>query len=171
MEDQVRHHLTSPNIWTRFLYMVLFAIAYSIAEFVIICIAIFQFFAALITGRVNEPLLRFGDNLSTYVYQIFRYQTFNSEVRPFPFTDWPDEPQADNDWLKQSEPEVDPVAPASATTPAAAPSEPVPASPSAVSEESEPTSVPEPTSGSEPTGGSEQNVDDSGQSSDDYRIR
>lgn len=159
MEDQVRHHLISPNIWTRFLYMVLFAIAYSIAEFVIVCIAIFQFFAALITGRVNEPLLRFGNNLSTYVYQIFRYQTFNSEVRPFPFTDWPDEPQAENDWLKHPEAGEDSVAPASPPVPAAAPADPVPPSPSTGSGESEPTSD------------SEQNVDDSGQSSDDYRIR
>ena len=162
MEDQVRHHLTSPNIWTRFLYMVLFAIAYSIAEFVIVCIAIFQFFAALIPGRVNEPLLRFGNNLSTYVYQIFRYQTFNSEVRPFPFTDWPDEPQTDNDWLKAAQSAEDPLTPAATPAPTAAPAEPVPPAGS---------EAPEPTGGSESTDSSEQNVEDSGQSSDDDRVR
>ena len=160
MEDQVRHHLTSPNIWMRFLYMVLFAIAYSIAEFVIVCIAIFQFFAALITGRVNEPLLRFGNNLSTYVYQIFRYQTFNSEVRPFPFTDWPDEPQTENDWLKQPE---------TAVTPA----EPVPSSPRAEHHAPEPAAGTESESatGSESATDSESDIDDSGRSGDDDRIR
>jgi len=129
--------------------MVLFAIAYSIAEFVIVCIAIFQFFAALITGRVNEPLLRFGNNLSTYVYQVFRYQTFNSEVRPFPFTDWPDEPQTENDWLTQPE---------AAVTPAATPADPAPAADTVRDE-------------SESTNDSENNADDSGQRGDDDRVR
>jgi hypothetical protein len=146
--------------------MVLFAIAYSIAEFAIVCIAIFQFFAALITGSVNEPLLRFGNNLSTYIYQVFQYQTFNSEVRPFPFSDWPDEPHADNAWLKDPQPVEDPSAPAAASTPTPAPAPektpekapvpPVPATPS----------IP-----SGPASDSDQNVDDSGHRSDDDRIR
>ena len=41
---------------------------------------------------------RLGKNLSAYVYQIFQFQTFNSETRPFPFADWPDEDLPDNVW-------------------------------------------------------------------------
>jgi len=106
MADQFRHHLTSPNIWIRLLFMILFGIAYSIAEFVIVCIAIFQFFAALITGRVNESLLKLGNNLSVYVYQVFQFQTFNSETRPYPFSDWPNEAVAENAWLRDPEPDA-----------------------------------------------------------------
>jgi hypothetical protein len=121
MADQFRHHLTSPNIWIRLLFMILFGIAYSIAEFVIVCIAIFQFFAALITGRVNESLLKLGNNLSVYVYQVFQFQTFNSETRPYPFSDWPDEAVADNAWLREPEADAscaerDPAAAAPGTT-------------------------------------------------------
>ncbi len=146
MTDQVRHHLTSPNIWTRFLYMILFAIAYSIAEFIIVCIVIFQFFAALITGKVNEPLLKFANNLTTYVYQVFQFQTFNSEEKPFPFADWPDEPLTENVWLQDPEPVE---APAADKAPAA---------------NKEPTSAPA-------SEASEQDVDDNTDRGDDDRIR
>lgn len=143
MEDNVRSHLVSPNIWTRALYMVLFAIVYSIAKFILVCTVLFQFFAILFTGSASEPVLKFGNNLTAYVYQLFSYQTFNSEVRPFPFTDWPDEPvEDDNIWTEAA------IAAASmaSTSPvaAAAPAQP------AVS--------------------SEQNVEPGGDGSDDNRI-
>jgi hypothetical protein len=32
MADQFRHHLTSPNIWIRLLFMILFGIAYSMSS-------------------------------------------------------------------------------------------------------------------------------------------
>jgi len=124
MEEKIRNNLTSPNVWTRLLYMILFAIAYSIAEFIIICTVVFQFFTVLITGRANEPVLKFGNNLSRYVYQVFRYQTYNSEDRPFPFSDWPEESVEDNIWLRDPKadataaPAAAPQAPAQTTEPA-----------------------------------------------------
>lgn len=99
MEEAVQNRLTNRSVWTRGLYMVLFFIAYSVAELLIVCAVIFQFFTVLITGRANQPVLKFGNNLSTYAYQIFRYQTFNSETRPYPFSDWPDERSEDNPWI------------------------------------------------------------------------
>lgn len=53
-------------------------------------IAVFQFFALLFCEKPNEPLVKFGQNLNTYQYQINQFLTVNSEVYPFPFADWPD---------------------------------------------------------------------------------
>lgn len=89
MEDDLQSAPPEPSIWMRLLYMLLFAIIYGVTELVIYAVVIFQFFAVLITGQSNEQLLAFGQSLSTFVYQIMRFLTFNSEQRPFPIGTWP----------------------------------------------------------------------------------
>ena len=99
MNDQIKERLTRRAVWVRALFMVFFAIAYAIAELVVGAVVIVQFLVVLFTGGANERLLRFGNNLSAYVYRILRYQTFNTESQPFPFADWPNEKVADNPWM------------------------------------------------------------------------
>ncbi len=53
-------------------------------------IAIFQFFSLLLSEKPNQPLVKFGQNLNTYQYQINQFLTVNSEMYPFPFAEWPD---------------------------------------------------------------------------------
>jgi len=53
-------------------------------------IAVFQFFSLLFAERPNLPLVKFGQNLNTFLYQINQFLTVNSEMYPFPFADWPD---------------------------------------------------------------------------------
>ena len=53
-------------------------------------IAVFQFFSLLFSEKSNQPLVKFGQNLNTYSYQINQFLTVNSEMYPFPFADWPD---------------------------------------------------------------------------------
>ena len=111
MKENTRENLVRRDIWNRALYMLLFAIVYSVAEAIIVLLAIFQFVALLITGQVNELLLRFGKNLSVFMFDILEFQTFNSEIKPFPFSPWPDEEHG-GEWLEErdvqsnTEPEV-----------------------------------------------------------------
>lgn len=98
MDDQMKARLTSSNLWMRALYMIFFVIAYGVAELLIALIAIFQFLTILFTGSANAPLLRLGRNLGEYVFQILQFQTFNSEDKPFPFSDWPDEEPGGDQW-------------------------------------------------------------------------
>lgn len=53
-------------------------------------IAVFQFFSLLFAEKPNLPLVKFGQNLNTFQYQINQFLTVNSEMYPFPFADWPD---------------------------------------------------------------------------------
>jgi len=99
MEEEIKQRLSNRNVWMRGLYMLLFLIAYSVAELVIGVVAIFQFVVVLFTGRANKNALELGNNLSTYVYQVFRFQTFNTETKPYPFSDWPREAVEENVWI------------------------------------------------------------------------
>lgn len=90
MEDKtLREHFTSGETWTRGLFMVLFAILYSIAEIVVGAVAVFQFVATLLTGRSNDRLVHLGEDLSSYIYHCLRFLTYASDDRPYPFSSWP----------------------------------------------------------------------------------
>jgi len=90
MSDEMKQNISDVNVWKRALFMVLFAILYGLAEIVIWAVVIFQFLVVLFTGAKNERLLDFGQKLTTYIYQIVLFQTFNTEAHPFPFGDWPE---------------------------------------------------------------------------------
>lgn len=107
MDETTKRRLTSPDLWIRGLFMILFAITYSIAELVVVLVVVVQFLIVLLTGRTNQNLQTFGNNLSIYVYQILRFETFNTDMRPFPFSPWPDEPTGETSWAGEPEPEPD----------------------------------------------------------------
>ena len=99
MDTELRERLTSKHLWSRALYMALFVVAYIVAETLLTLTVIFQFVSILVSGSANGPLLKFGLNLSTYIYQIVCFQTFNNEEKPFPFSDWPAGEPEENRWL------------------------------------------------------------------------
>ena len=73
----------------RGLFMLLFSIIYSVAEVVLAIVVLLQFSFVLVSRERNYRLLEFGAQVSTFIYQVLRYVTFNSDERPFPFADWP----------------------------------------------------------------------------------
>ncbi|MGI9401049.1 MAG: DUF4389 domain-containing protein [Rhizobiaceae bacterium] len=92
MDPNLKHKLTRPSIWMRLRTMIVLAIAFYIAEFVIFAVVIFQFFVTLFTRKPNEHFTRFGRNMARYLQQVTAYLTFASEEKPFPFSPWPDKP-------------------------------------------------------------------------------
>lgn len=99
MANKVSDNLSNTATWKRGLYMVLFVVIYNVSEFVMGALVLIQFGFKLITGHTNENLLGFGQDLSRYIYQIFRFLSFNTEYKPFPFDEWPpvDEQATQND--------------------------------------------------------------------------
>jgi len=69
--------------------MVLISIFYTIADFVLFAVVVFQFILKLLTGDTNAHLRTLGLSISTYIYQILQFLTFNSEAHPYPFGNWP----------------------------------------------------------------------------------
>jgi hypothetical protein len=39
---------------------------------------------------LNENLKKLGETISTWSYQAFLFLTYNTDEKPFPFSDWPD---------------------------------------------------------------------------------
>jgi hypothetical protein len=89
MSNDVKHNLKSHSTWKRGLYMVLYIIFSRIAEVVLGVVVLFQFLLKLFTGETNDRLLKLGQGLSTYLYQVFQFLTYNSEYLPYPFGAWP----------------------------------------------------------------------------------
>jgi hypothetical protein len=89
MVEELTSEPSRRETWIRALYVILFALIYSVAEIVIIAVVVLQFGFVLISGDRNQKLLDFGASLSKFIYQILQYVTFNSEDKPFPFSDWP----------------------------------------------------------------------------------
>ncbi len=89
MDKQLKANITSSELWLRLIYMVFFGVCLQLVRIVTWAVVVLQFFLVLITGGDNEYLRNFGLTLSRYVFQVFKFLTYNSEEKPFPFSDWP----------------------------------------------------------------------------------
>lgn len=76
--------------WMRGFYMVIFLFLLGLVKFVAVVVILFQFVTVLLSSQTNTQLLRFGESLSIYQYQIMMFLTYNSETHPFPMGDWPE---------------------------------------------------------------------------------
>ncbi len=82
-------HLQDAETWKRGFYMGVFVVIYTAAEVLVFGIVVFQFLSRLFTGELNPRLAGFSPGLSSYIYEILNYVTYESDERPFPFSDWP----------------------------------------------------------------------------------
>lgn len=87
--DQIKSNLQSSKHWLRLIFMLLFSAVLQIASIVMWVLVILQFLFSLITGSDNTNLRKFGYSLSVYIFHIFKFLTYSSEEKPFPFADWP----------------------------------------------------------------------------------
>jgi hypothetical protein len=90
MDEKTKATLTNMDTWKRGLFMVLFIIISGVAKLIVTLVAVFQFITLLFKGEANEEMVAFGQNLSTYLYQITLFLTFKTGEMPFPFTAFPD---------------------------------------------------------------------------------
>lgn len=96
MKPDLKENIKEENTWIRLAFIILFAIAMQIAGFVLTVTVVLQFLTKLLTGRVNEYVAQFGQNLATFEYQVIRFLTFARDEMPWPFAPWPDGPPEDD---------------------------------------------------------------------------
>ncbi len=89
MDEQLKENVTSGALWMRLLYMVFFGVCLQVARMVLWAVVGLQFLFVLLSGRDNDNLRDFGLSLSTFIFQALKFLTYNSEEKPFPFSDWP----------------------------------------------------------------------------------
>ena len=90
MEQQTKTHLLNKETWLRLLYMAVFGLLSFVARIVVWVVAVLQFLLVLITGEGNSNLRDLGQGASKWTYQAYMFVTFNSDTKPFPFSDWPE---------------------------------------------------------------------------------
>ncbi len=89
MNEEIKQRLQKKEIWQRGFYVILFMCIYGFSNFLIVSIFFFQYVTLILTGQTNLLLLGFSKNLGAYIHQIITFLSFNSDQRPFPFSEWP----------------------------------------------------------------------------------
>ena len=88
--DDLVENVRELSGWVRVLFVIFFIVVlHLIIGPLIVLLALVQALFLIFTTRANENLAGFGSLLVTYVAQILNFVTFNSESRPFPFSDFP----------------------------------------------------------------------------------
>jgi ABC-type Na+ efflux pump permease subunit len=88
-ENELKKHVKDKDTWLRFIYLVVFGVAFYLSIILTFATSIFQFLAKLFSGSSFAGLSEFGDNLATYQSQVTRFLTFSSDEKPFPFAPFP----------------------------------------------------------------------------------
>ena len=89
MNNEITSNLKSSKHWLRLFFMLIFAAFLQLASFVMWILVIAQFIFSLLTGEDNIKLRNFGNSLSVYIFNTLKFLSYNSEEKPFPFSDWP----------------------------------------------------------------------------------
>ena len=88
--NPVEENLKSGTTWLRGLFMLVSCILACVAIFVGSLIVVFGFFWVVFTGEVNRQLKEAGQSVASYLYNIARYLTYNTDEKPFPMGgEWP----------------------------------------------------------------------------------
>ena len=83
-------NIKSRSTWLRLLFMLIYYALISLAGLVGTFVVVVGFFWVLFTGEVNQQLRQVGQAIASYMYEIIRYLTFNTDDKPFPFGgEWP----------------------------------------------------------------------------------
>ena len=86
----IKSNLKNVNQWTRILYMILFAVIFNVASFVIGAVVLGQALFAILTGGQNDNVQKLASGLAQFIYEIVNFLTYTTEEKPFPFNSWPE---------------------------------------------------------------------------------
>ena len=93
---KIEQNLKSRTTWLRLLFMCIYGLLAGLACMVASVVVVLGFLMVLFTGKVNQELRQLGQGIASYLFQIVRYLTFNTDDKPFPFgTGWPSETSED----------------------------------------------------------------------------
>jgi hypothetical protein len=85
----LKDNLLASHTWLRLVFMVVFGCLLQVAAFVMWGVAALQFVLTLFNGATNPRLREFSSSLCTYILQCVQFLCFNTDTKPYPFSDWP----------------------------------------------------------------------------------
>ncbi|MFZ2289141.1 MAG: DUF4389 domain-containing protein [Halopseudomonas yangmingensis] len=81
--------LGSADFWIRLGWMLLFVLAWQVAEVLLLLTVLAQLFWRVLYAEDHPCLARWGQALGHYVRQIAAFLTSAEAVKPWPFVEWP----------------------------------------------------------------------------------
>jgi len=91
INEETKKNLKNTNSWVKLLFIIFFSFLLYVAGFVLSIMIFFQIIVNLFTGETNERIKTFSKGINAYIRDLLQYMTYNSEEKPFPFSDWPSE--------------------------------------------------------------------------------
>lgn len=89
-QDEIKTNLLDPNQWIRMLFMAGFAVAAWLVLIGLIVLVLVQTLIVLVSGETNRNLRKVGYLFGCYLQEVIQYLCYNSSVKPFPFSDFPE---------------------------------------------------------------------------------
>lgn len=89
MTDNTPLTIPPRNLLMRTLLMLLMAVAFQLATWVLVAVALLQLGFAVFTDESNPRLQTFGRSIGRYLAQVAAFVSFATEATPFPFSEWP----------------------------------------------------------------------------------
>jgi len=87
--EELKENLAKQSKWLRLLWMVAFSFVYYVAIGILWLIVVTQFLFSLFTNSPNENILKLSNGFRNYMVQILDFITYQSDDKPFPFSDFP----------------------------------------------------------------------------------
>ena len=81
----IEENIKSRSTWMRLLFMVIYYVLATLASAIGSVVVVLGFFWVLFTGEKNRQLQQAGQVVASYIYEIIRFLTFNTDEKPFPF--------------------------------------------------------------------------------------
>lgn len=88
MEEKIQENLKKISTWKRILFMLIYSVIVGLVRILLWTVILLQIASTLLTGSPNGNILDFGKKLSAYLYHILLFLTYNTELLPFPFSQW-----------------------------------------------------------------------------------
>ena len=87
--DEDQPELSRHKLGFRILHSLFLCIVLQVVSAALGLVFFYQVVYAFVSQRQpDRRITDFGETLSRYVYELFRFLTFNREKAPFPFSDW-----------------------------------------------------------------------------------
>ena len=81
--------VVKPDTWKRGLIMLVFILAFGVAQSLLYLTAVVQFLWLLLTKERNGLLVGFGKSLALWLAETARYLCCATDEKPFPWSAWP----------------------------------------------------------------------------------
>ena len=90
MDEIAEPRLKRGDHWLRLIIaLVYFGLLFYLVRILVGLAFIAQFLFVAFIGETNRRLLEFTSDLHCFSYHVLQFITWNSDDRPFPFSDWP----------------------------------------------------------------------------------